>query len=74
MDVIYGCINRWMGGSQKLTKCTTLHRTMMTRMMEMSKNSAMPTEDPIVVVVVVVVVVGNVTSYNTMSCQCYYQT
>jgi len=70
MDVINGCINRWMGGSQKLTKCTTLHRTMMTRMTEMSKNSAMPTEDPIVVVVVV----GNVTSYNTMSCQCYYQT
>ena len=60
-----------MDGSQKLTKCTTLHRTMMTRMTEMSKNSAMPTEDPIVVVVVVV---GNVTSYNTMSCQCYYQT
>jgi len=70
MDVINGCINRWMDGSQKLTKCTTLHRTMMTRMTEMSKNSAMPTEDPIVVVVVV----GNVTSYNTMSCQCYYQT
>ena len=59
-----------MDGSQKLTKCTTLHRTMMTRMTEMSRNSAMPTEDPIVVVVVV----GNVTSYNTMSYQCYYQT
>ena len=58
-----------MDGSQKLTKCTTLHRTMMTRMTEMSRNNAMPTEDPIVVVVV-----GNVTSYNTMSCQCCYQT
>jgi hypothetical protein len=45
-----GCINRWIDGSQKLTKCTTLHITMMTRITEMSRNSAMPKEDPIVVV------------------------